>query len=53
MPNLSEKEIQKLLRDKISKMGVSKASKEIAKKTMTKSDYIYKIALNMKQNTKN
>jgi len=47
--NFSEKEIKKLLKDKISKIGISKASKEIAKKTMTKSDYIYKIALSIKK----
>ena len=53
IPNFSKEKIQKLLKDKISKIGISRASKEIAKKTMTKSDYIYKIALSMKQNTKN
>tara|TARA_B100000686_G_scaffold351311_1_gene449723 strand:+ start:14618 stop:15478 length:861 start_codon:yes stop_codon:yes gene_type:complete len=53
IPNLTKKEIQELLKDKISKMSISKASKEIAKKTMTKSDYIYKIALSMKKNINN
>ena len=30
-------------------IGISRASKEIAKKTMIKSDDIYKIALNIKK----
>jgi len=45
----SEEEIIKLLKKNIKKLGIAEASKEIAKKTMTKRDYIYKIALNMKQ----
>ena len=48
----TESDIKELLKDKIYKLGVSRASKEIAKKTMTKSDYIYKIALSMKNSKK-
>ena len=50
--NFSEKEIQEMLMESMPKKGISKASKEIAKKTMKKSDYIYKIALNIKNNKK-
>ena len=47
--NYTEKDIKKFLKDRIPKIGISKASKEIAKKTMKKGDYIYKIALNIKK----
>lgn len=47
--NYTEKDIKRFLKDRISEIGISKASKEIAKKTMKKSDYIYKIALNIKK----
>ena len=47
--NYTEKDIKKFLKERISKIGISKASKEIAKKTMKKSDYIYKIALDIKK----
>ena len=47
--NYTEKDIKKILKDRIPKIGISKASKEIAKKTMKKGDYIYKIALNIKK----
>jgi len=47
--NYTEKDIKIFLKDRISEIGISKASKEIAKKTMKKSDYIYKIALDIKK----
>ena len=47
--NYTEKDIKRFLKDRISEIGISKASKEIAKKTMKKSDYIYKIALDIKK----
>jgi len=45
----SEEEIKTLLKNNIKKLGIAEASKKIAKTTMTKRDYIYKIALNMKK----
>ena len=47
--NYTEKDIKIFLKVRISEIGISKASKEIAKKTMKKSDYIYKIALDIKK----
>ena len=34
-----------MLKEKIPTIGISRASKEIAKKTFVKSDYVYKLAL--------
>ena len=41
-----------MLKEKLPNLGISKASKEIAKKTFIKSDYIYKLALSI-NNTSN
>jgi len=40
-------EIINMLKDKIPTIGISKASKEIAKKTFVKSEYVYKLALKL------
>ena len=47
--NYTEDDIIDLLNVRIPIIGISRASKEIAKKTMIKSDDIYKIALNIKK----
>ncbi|MBT7076629.1 MAG: hypothetical protein HN930_02805 [Pelagibacterales bacterium] len=46
-PEYSDDQIISMLQVKLPKLGISKASKEIAKKTFIKSDYIYKLALSI------
>ena len=41
----TDTEIINMLKEKIPTIGISRASKEIAKKTFVKSDYVYKLAL--------
>jgi len=43
----SNDQLIKILKEELPKLGISKASKEIAKKTSIKSDYIYKLALSI------
>ena len=47
----TDSEIVIMLKEKMPSLGISKASKEIAKKTFVKSDYVYKLALEI--NNKN
>ena len=43
----SNDQLIKILKEELPKLGISRASKEIAKKTSIKSDYIYKLALSI------
>tara|TARA_B100001059_G_scaffold110337_1_gene110469 strand:+ start:637 stop:1491 length:855 start_codon:yes stop_codon:yes gene_type:complete len=49
-PVYSNEQLIEMLKEKLPKFGVSRASKEIAKKTFIKSDYIYKLALSINEN---
>ena len=51
-PKYTDDQIRDMLKEKLPNLGISKASKEIAKKTFIKSDYIYKLALSI-NNTSN
>ena len=51
-PEYSDEQIISMLEVNLPKLDISKASKEIAKKTFIKSDYIYKLALSI-NNTSN
>jgi 16S rRNA (cytidine1402-2'-O)-methyltransferase len=46
----SNDQLIKILKEELPKLGISRASKEIAKKTSIKSDYIYKLALTINDN---
>jgi len=46
-PKYTDDQIRDMLKEKLPDLGISKASKEIAKKTFIKSDYIYKLALSI------
>ena len=46
-PVYSNEQLIEMLKEMLPKFGVSRASKEIAKKTFIKSDYIYKLALSI------
>jgi 16S rRNA (cytidine1402-2'-O)-methyltransferase len=46
-PIYSNEQLIEMLEELVPKLGVSRASKEIAKKTFIKSDYIYKLALSI------
>ena len=46
----SNDQLIKILKEEFDKLGISRASKEIAKKTSIKSDYIYKLALTINDN---
>ncbi|MDG2268768.1 MAG: 16S rRNA (cytidine(1402)-2'-O)-methyltransferase [Alphaproteobacteria bacterium] len=48
-PEYSDEQIISMIEVKLPKLGISKASKEIAKKTFIKSDYIYKLALSINE----
>ena len=49
-PVYSNEQLIEMLKEMLPKFGVSRASKEIAKKTFIKSDYIYKLALSINEN---
>lgn len=49
-PVYSNEQLIEMLKEMLPKFGVSRASKEIAKKTFIKSDYIYKLALSINKN---
>ena len=49
-PTYSNEQLIEMLEEILPKLGVSRASKEIAKKTFIKSDYIYKLALSINEN---
>ena len=49
-PIYSNEQLIEMLKEILPKFGISKASKEIAKKTFIKSDYIYKLALSINEN---
>ena len=51
-PKYTDDQIRDMLKTKLPNLGISKASKEIAKITFIKSDYIYKLALSI-NNTSN
>ena len=48
-PTYTNEQLIEMLEEILPKLGVSRASKEIAKKTFIKSDYIYKLALSMNE----
>ena len=49
-PVYSNEQLIEMLKEMLPKFGVSRASKEISKKTFIKSDYIYKLALSINEN---
>ena len=48
-PEYSNDQLIKMLKEELPELGISRASKEIAKKTFIKSDYIYKLALSINE----